>query len=189
MTKTHTITTALAFLTFLGTAGAATAGHHPDGTDMRKVKYLAHELYEGARYLEEQSREYAYYPGRRERDSLYALRELAEQAHHFYEQVGRYYRDPVHTEHDFRRLARAYREASYGFHYLAAYDHYHEEFRCLRETMDKLAYYYGGYDVYEAPRQVDRYRYERYRKYGKYHRIAHGVATILDAIDDDHRPR
>lgn len=187
MTKTLATTTALAFLTFLGTAGVATAGHYPEYEDMKKVKYLAHELYKGARYLEDHARDYARYPSRRERESLYALRDLAERSHHFYEEVGRYYRDPVHTERDFRRLVRAYRRASRGFHELAAYDHYHEEFRCLRETMDKLAYYYGGYDVYESSTQVDRYRYERHSKYRKYHRIAHGVATILDAIDDDRR--
>lgn len=198
-TKLKTLTITLA--AFLGLAAAASA-RHPEYREMKKVKYLAHELSVGAQELYEHSRSYARHPDRYERDALYALHELAEAAHHFYEQVGRYYREPGHTERDFRVLVRTWREASYGFTHLAAYDHHRYDFRCLRETMDKLAYYYGGYGVYERDRYRGRDGYYdrrgpyddrrpyRYRKRpGKYHRIAHGVGIILDAIEDDKHDR
>lgn len=179
----------LAFLALsLGFASTATAGQYPEHAQMRKVKYLAHELYKGARYLYEHSARYTRHASYSEYEALEDLDRLARRSHHFYEQVGRYYRQPRHTERDFRRLLRAYRAASRGFHDLSTYRRYHDDFECLIETMDKLVHYYGGYGYYSADYDHG-YRGKRHDDYHRReHKAAHilkGAYHILRVIDDD----
>ncbi|MEM7350668.1 MAG: hypothetical protein AAF657_07670 [Acidobacteriota bacterium] len=163
------ITIASALL--LGLAPAAWASYYPEYRQMKKVKYLAHELYEGADHLYEKSSYYSRRGDRYERRAARDLHDLAKAAHHFYDQVDRYYRQPRHTEKDFRRLIYAYHEAVDGFRYLEAYDHYRRDFRCLIETMDKLVHYYGGYGAYDRHGgygNYDRHDDYKYRKGDRY---------------------
>ena len=169
MKKTAFIATTTALI--LGFAPAAWAGSYPSHHDMKKVKYLAHELYEGADHLYDKSHSYARRGDYREREANRDLHSLAKAAHHFYRQVEDYYREPRHTERDFRRLINAYYRAKDGFHYLKAYDYYPEDFRCLTDVMDKLVYYYGGYGSYSKYDRHDRYDRRddyRYKKEYKY---------------------
>lgn len=153
MKKALTATTFL-ILSF-AFAGSALATH-PEAGQMEKVKYLAHDLYTRANYLYDRSARYTRYASYEEHEALEDLERLSEGAHHFYEQVGRYYREPRHTEADFRNLARAYRAASYSVHDLRTYRRYYREFQSLAATMDELAYYYGGAD--DGGRDYDRHR-------------------------------
>ena len=166
---TKTLHTAIAGALLLGIAPAAWASY-PSHYEMKKVKYLAHELYEGAEHLYDKSSYYARRGDRRERDATHYLHQLAKASHRFYGQVEDYYRQPRRTEREFRRLIHAYYLAVDGFHYLRAYDHYREDFRCLTQVMDKLVHYYGGYGAYDRRGGYDRrdYRYEKDYKYRDY---------------------
>lgn len=154
-----TLLIALAALVVAPAAWAAHPSHH----QMKKVKRLAHEVYEGAHYLHEKSARYATHDWRDEK-ARYALHELSKRAHDFYRASDRYYGDPYRTEDAFRDLIHAYYFASDRFRYLYAYDHYRRDFECLRDLMDDLVYYYGGYDAYE------RHRYERHGRYDRPHK-------------------
>ena len=159
----------IAFALLQGLAPAAWASY-PSRYEMKKVKYLAHELYKGADHLYEKSSYYARHGNRYERNAARDLRQLAKSAHHFYDQVDRYYREPRHTERDFRRLIYAYHEAVEGFRYLSAYDHYRRDFKCLTDAMDDLVHYYGGYGAYShgSYGRYDRHDDYKYRKDYKY---------------------
>lgn len=195
MKKTLTLSIVLT-LALAGTAFAdygSSSHYYPEYREMKKVKYLAHELYKGAHYLHEHAARYApRYTSYGEREAIEDLYRLAKRADNFYEQVGRYYREPRRTEREFRRLVRAYRVASRGFHELSTYRRYHEDFECLIETMDKLAHYYGGYAYHEAGYRRgydDGYgrgwgdRRRSYREPKAIH-IARGAYHILRALED-----
>ena len=133
----------IAFTSILFLAATASA-RYPSYDEMRQVKYLAHELYEGSHYLYKASAEYVDYPSYEEKEALQDLHRLSERAHHFYRQVDHHYRSPRHTEKDFERLIRAYYAAIDSSHYLPTYAHYRSQFSNLKRGMNSLVHYYGG---------------------------------------------
>lgn len=177
-----TLMLATLVLATLALAPAARADH-PTRHQMKKVKYLAHELSESAHYLHEQAASYAGHDSREE-EAVYALHNLSKRAHDFYRAAGRHYRDPYRTEDAFRELIYAWNHAEEGFQYLYAYRHHRHEFRDLRLMMDDLVAYYGGYDAYRRPPHP--------RRHGKYHKIEKAakilylISHVLEEIDDDH---
>ena len=145
MRKTATLAITLASFLLLA---ASSSARHPSYDEMRQVKYLAHELYEGSHYLYKVSADYVDYPSYEEKDALRDLHHLSQRAHHFYRQVDHHYRSPRHTEKDFERLIRAHYAAMDSAPYLPTYGHYRTRFHNLKRSMDSLVHYYGGYSYY-----------------------------------------
>lgn len=159
----------------LALAPAAQA-EHPSRDQMEKVGYLAHELYQSARYLHDKSAAYATYDPR-EDEALYALEELARRADVFSRAVERHAYKPRRTERAFRALDRAFRHAADGFPYLEAYDHHERDFYELERLMSDLVAYYG-YEVYERDE----------RRHRNYHKIetALRIFYVLHHVLEDH---
>lgn len=149
-------TTILIIAAFVVLAATAQA-RPPDFNSPNRIKYLAHDLEEAVHHIHRAAEANAHHYGRREDRALKALHDLDREARHFHQRVERYYRNPHHTDQDYRKLLRTYHNARRAMRGLHAFDHVYDDFRHVEVLMGDLAYYYGGYDRYRAHDDDDGY--------------------------------
>lgn len=95
------------------------------------VTYFAGEVHREARYLAR---------GRSDHRALGALRALDRDARHFSYQIGRYYRDPLHTARDFERLRVSFYVAHDALPRFYGYGNLERDFYALADAMRRLEY-------------------------------------------------
>ncbi len=135
-------TTALLFTALLA-APQARAEHSYSG--LEAVRAIAHDLEDATRDLYYAARHERHHFDRRERHALDDLYRLNNRARHFHREIERHYRDPYHTESDFRELRLAADHVLRGrrdLHPTPVVDH---QLRRVAELMARLDAYYAEY--------------------------------------------
>jgi len=135
------ILTGLGIIMLLHTSAFA---RYPRGEQMQEVKRFAGQLQEDTAYLSNIAREQYRRYGELDQRMLDDLRELADRASHFNDQINREYANPQHTEADYTELKISFAKASRSFPILRADDDIRAALKRTRETMASLTGYYEG---------------------------------------------
>ncbi len=165
----------------LGALTASSAGaSHPRIDQMERVQVIAHELERATVHLYQAAAHDRHHYGYAERRALEGLYELKRAARHFRRQVERYFREPYHTEADYRSLVRSFHHAVDVAPYLHARRHVPEDFHRAEELFGDLRVYYEGGDRYgRHHRRHGQYGHRRhYRHYRWPYRYPHGEMRI-----------
>lgn len=128
----------------IGALASTAWARHPELDQMKRVKLIAHDLETAARQVHRAAERDAHHLSWREEKALRALHDLEDRARHFHHEVKRYYRDPRHTEADYRALLFSYERAAEGMHYLHARRHVERGFYRVHELVTDLRYFYEG---------------------------------------------
>ncbi len=136
-------------------AGQVARADHPD-RDFQDLVGVAHELELKAAHAHEEAEQQAHHGNRREAYALTKLHDLNQAAAHFHDQLERNFRNPNHTERDFRNLVNAFYQARYAMRGLHAFDHVYNDFAQVGQLMRQMVNIYSPYE----------YAFNRYNRYG-----------------------
>ena len=162
-------TTLLLLITMLGVAATAQA-EPPDFAQRSRIKYLAQELAETAHYAHQNAEDCA--DLRRSTRVLETLQRLDRQARRFNRKVRHHHRRPYRTEQAYWDLVHTYRRAKRQLRRTHRAVSVAQEMRRMGRLLDRIAYFYDGYDYYGDYDRYDDYNHHRggyddHRYYGK----------------------
>jgi hypothetical protein len=129
-------------------AGSAVQAYDDFGNRYQRIIPLAHELELAAENAHLEAERQAHHGNRREAYALERLHRLHEAAAHFHDEVEKKFRNPSHSERDFRILVSSFYDARSAMRGLHAFDHVYHDFGKVEQVMRGLVRVYSRYGNY-----------------------------------------